>query len=219
MTHTARRLGIASVCAGVLLVSGGLAVVLATGGTPAPASVPVTDVGRVPAGAAAGTAARTETRRSTSPSHGAPATLPRHARLLVGGAGAPIERVRVVGHEMQIPLDPRRVGWWRSSAAPGSGRGSVVIVGHVNYAGVTGALAVLPRLRPGDPVTITAPHRRFRYVVTGVRSYPKSTGLPAQVFAGSGSPRLVLITCGGQFDSATGNYDDNVVAYAVPRTS
>jgi sortase (surface protein transpeptidase) len=94
----------------------------------------------------------------------------------------------------------------------------VVIVGHVNYAGVTGALAVLPQLRPGDRVTISAGHRRVRYVVTGVRSYPKSTGVPGQVFARGGRARLVLITCGGPFDSASGNYEANVVAYAVPRS-
>jgi hypothetical protein len=26
----------------------------------------------------------------------------------------------------------------------------------------------------------------------------------------------VMITCGGPFDPATGNYEDNIVAYATP---
>ena len=73
-----------------------------------------------------------------------------------------------------------------------------------------------PTLRPGERVTITQPHRRIRYRVTGVRSYPKRIGLPADIFAAGGRPRLVLITCGGAFDAATGNYVDNLVAYAVP---
>jgi hypothetical protein len=219
MTPTARRLGITAVCLGALLAGGGVALALGASGTSPPATVPLTDVGRVPAGAAPGTPG------ASTPQPHAPkasdrnrgrAALPRDARLRIGAGTAPIGRVGVVDHEMQIPRDPRRVGWWRASAAPGSASGSVVIVGHVNYAGVTGVLAALPRLRPGDPVTISAAHRRVRYVVTGVRSYPKSTGLPAQVFARGGRPRLVLITCGGQFDSASGNYEDNVIAYAVP---
>jgi hypothetical protein len=49
-----------------------------------------------------------------------------------------------------------------------------------------------------------------------VRTYPKETGLPASAFARDGAPRLVLITCGGPFDAATGNYEDNVVVYATP---
>jgi hypothetical protein len=28
--------------------------------------------------------------------------------------------------------------------------------------------------------------------------------------------RLVLVTCGGPFDASTGNYLDNIVAFAVP---
>ena len=30
------------------------------------------------------------------------------------------------------------------------------------------------------------------------------------------APNVNLVTCGGQFDSQTGHYDDNIVAYAVP---
>ena len=63
---------------------------------------------------------------------------------------------------------------------------------------------------------IGEPHSSVRYRVAAVRTYPKQTGIPPDVFTRAGSPRLVLITCGGPFDSATGNYEDNVVLYAVP---
>jgi hypothetical protein len=39
---------------------------------------------------------------------------------------------------------------------------------------------------------------------------------PAEAFDRIGRARLVLITCGGPFDPSTGNYRDNIVAYAVP---
>jgi len=53
------------------------------------------------------------------------------------------------------------------------------------------------------------------YVVTDVTQVPKAE-LPADVWARDGEPRLVLITCGGAFDSAAGHYRDNVVASARP---
>jgi hypothetical protein len=54
------------------------------------------------------------------------------------------------------------------------------------------------------------------YRVSGVRTYIK-TALPASLFVGpTGPPALVLITCGGAFDRATGQYSNNTVVYAVP---
>ena len=48
-----------------------------------------------------------------------------------------------------------------------------------------------------------------------VRTYGKDD-LPASIFARSGRERLVLVTCGGPFDSRTHHYSDNIVVYAVP---
>ena len=36
------------------------------------------------------------------------------------------------------------------------------------------------------------------------------------LFARDGTPRLVLITCGGNFNRALDSYDDNVVVIAIP---
>jgi hypothetical protein len=41
----------------------------------------------------------------------------------------------------------------------------------------------------------------------------------ADVFDRSGAPRLVLITCGGQFDYTASSYSDNIVVVATPVTS
>jgi hypothetical protein len=46
--------------------------------------------------------------------------------------------------------------------------------------------------------------------------YPKATGLPPAIFARDGPQQLVLITCGGPFDPSTGNYEDNIAAFATP---
>jgi hypothetical protein len=199
------------VVAGALLATAGI--VLAVHGS-APArgqALPVVDVGRVPTSAHGATTH--DRHRNVAPRHG---TLPAGATLRLAGKTAPIERVRLRGTTMQIPLDPRRVGWWAGGAAPGDSSGTAVIVGHVNYSGVTGTLATIATLRPGDHVTIAERHRTLRYAIAAVHTYPKTTGIPSEVFVRTGPVRLVLITCGGPFDSATGNYEDNIVAYARP---
>lgn len=159
--------------------------------------------------------------RSQSPTSAAPivrATLLPGSRLIINRlhTDAAVVGVVAVHGVMQIPRDPSVLGWWSGGAAPGARRGHVVVVGHVNFAGERGALAALPQLRPGDTVMLGTAQHRSHYVVTALRSYPKSSGLPAAIFAKTGAEQLVLITCGGPFDAASGNYEDNIVAYADP---
>jgi hypothetical protein len=40
--------------------------------------------------------------------------------------------------------------------------------------------------------------------------------LPTGIYSRNGSPRLVLVTCGGPFDVSTGHYRDNIVVTASP---
>jgi hypothetical protein len=125
---------------------------------------------------------------------------------------APVIAVTAPGGMMDIPKDPRTVGWWSGGASPGGGRGSVVLVGHINYQGKSGALGVLP----GDVVVVSSSSgTALRYVIRAVQTYPKSIGLPQQIFRRDGPEQLVLITCGGPFDPSSGNYEDNIVAYAT----
>lgn len=42
--------------------------------------------------------------------------------------------------------------------------------------------------------------------------------LPPDVFAADGPPRLVVVTCGGPFDEATGHCRDDVALVATPAT-
>jgi hypothetical protein len=93
-----------------------------------------------------------------------------------------------------------------------------VLDGHVDSATAgPGALLRLVDLQPGDNVTlVTDDHQQLTYAVAARRVYAKAGNLPADLFARTGPPRLVLITCGGPFDSATGSYQDNVVVFATP---
>lgn len=123
--------------------------------------------------------------------------------------------------ELDVPLDPKVVGWWRYGAKPGATVGTAILAGHINYAGVTGEMAAIGQLDPGDTVYVfgkqNAQRRHeVRFTVTGVRTYHK-THLPyKQIFDQHSAGRIAIVTCGGPFDASTGNYLDNIVVFAVP---
>jgi hypothetical protein len=140
-------------------------------------------------------------------------------------ANAPIVPVGTTPDgELEVPLNPKVVGWWHYGAKPGATVGTAILAGHINYAGVTGEMAEIGRLNPGDKVYVfgrqnaNAKHE-VRFTVTGVRTYHK-TRLPYQkIFDQKSIGRIVIVTCGGPFDAATGNYLDNIVVFAVPDTT
>lgn len=121
---------------------------------------------------------------------------------------------------LDVPDDPAVLGWWRSGGLPGSGRGSVVIDGHVDSAARgPGTFFRLRELQPGDPVVVeSAMGSVRRYRVTGRRQFPKAELAANAVFSQDVEERLVLITCGGRFDRVQRSYDDNVVIFALPES-
>jgi hypothetical protein len=135
-------------------------------------------------------------------------------------AKAPVVKVGTTHRELDIPLNPHVVGWWAGGARPGDHRGTAILAGHINYSGVTGVLARIGTLNPGDKVYVTGRHNshnmRVKFRITGVRTYPKSSLPYKKIFDQHAPGRLAIVTCGGPFDASTGNYEDNIVAFAVP---
>ncbi len=116
--------------------------------------------------------------------------------------------------EMEIP-PPTEVGWYRFGAAPDEA-GSIVLAAHIAYDGVDGVFRHLDRLDEGAEVVVGLEDGTSRtYRVTSLGTYPKED-LPAEVFATTGPERLVLITCGGRFDTSRRSYESNVIAVAEP---
>jgi hypothetical protein len=150
-----------------------------------------------------------------------PVRVAEPVRVAVPDAGVTAEVVPV-GVEpsgaLHLPDDPRVAGWWSSGAVPGAGEGSTVLAAHVDAAGVgAGPMSRVLRVPVGTPVEVTtADGGLVHYAVVERRSYAKADGLPAELFRADGPPRLVLITCGGAFDAASGRYADNVVVVAAP---
>jgi sortase (surface protein transpeptidase) len=93
----------------------------------------------------------------------------------------------------------------------------VLLAGHVSWNGRLGVLAGLRSLRVGDPILVRRQDgSTVRYDVTGRRRVPKMSLDQLGLFATTGAPRLVLVTCGGAFDPARHSYEDNVVVQARP---
>lgn len=142
-------------------------------------------------------------------------------RLRIGSVGidAAVEPsgIDLVHGVLGIPADIAKLGWWRDGAAPGAPAGAVLLAGHVDSAASgEGALFALGRAQRGDLAEVaTTSGRTFTYRVDSVRRYPKAD-LPAGVYSRRGPARLVVVTCGGRFDEATGHYPDDVVLTATP---
>lgn len=196
--------GIASLVAGVVVLVAGYTPPAEFGPPPAPVVSPAPLVA-VPA------------RAEPAPVVG---TVPVEVYLPARAVTAPVVPVGTgPAGGMVIPEPASTVGWWAPGPLVGGATGTALIAGHVDSR-ITGlgAFAVLREVGPGEPVEVRgADGRVLRYVVTARREYVKAD-LPAELFASGGSPGLVLITCGGTFDPATGSYEDNVVVHAIPAT-
>lgn len=148
------------------------------------------------------------------------------------GSAAPAEicipALKVSATVMQLGLNADRTvqvpplskvgdaGWYRNSAAPGE-VGPTVILGHVDSAQYgEGVFYHLGQLHGGDTVRMRrADGKTATFRIDRVSEVPK-THFPTQsVYGATNRPALRLVTCGGQFDSSTGNYLDNIIAYGT----
>ncbi len=112
-----------------------------------------------------------------------------------------------------VPTSFHVAGWYEHSVSPGQA-GPSVFLGHVDSTSGPGIFYRVGLLQPGDKVVVTRDDGKVAtYVITGVRQYPK-TGFPTiDVYGNTAVPTIRLITCGGAFDSATGHYVSNIVAF------
>lgn len=121
--------------------------------------------------------------------------------------------------QMELPIDPAIAGWYRYGADAVSTSGRILIAAHVDAVDYPiGPLARLRDVPAGETVRLTAADGTSREFVVESLTYYEKTALPTdELFQRGGPSALVLVTCGGPFDSQTGHYRDNVVAVAVPR--
>lgn len=132
----------------------------------------------------------------------------------------PIDPVGVQADgQMEVPPLAERAGWYRFGASPGDTEGTAVVAAHVDSiasAGL-GPFARLGELAVGDVVEVTLEDGTVRrYAVASVASVPKTEVPWADVFTRDGGPRLVLVTCGGDFRRDVRSYTNNIIVTADP---
>lgn len=107
-------------------------------------------------------------------------------------------------------------GWYKYSAAPGAS-GPTVILGHVDSAQYgAGVFYRLGTLRAGDKVVVSRGDGKVAtFRVSRVQEVSKTRFPTDAVYGRTSSSALRLVTCGGRFNSSTGNYEDNIIAYGT----
>jgi sortase (surface protein transpeptidase) len=109
---------------------------------------------------------------------------------------------------------PLQAGWYAGGPTPGEA-GPAVILGHVDGMGKPGIFYRLRELGPGDIVLIAREDGgTAQFVVFDKQQVAKVQFPTDRVYGDTPDPQLRLITCGGTFNRATGNYLDNIIVYA-----
>jgi hypothetical protein len=192
--------------AGVTLIAGGIGAIvialLSQQHAPSPAA---TAAGAIGPGAVTGPALR----RSPPVSVTIPA-IGVKSRLLHLGLNS--------DGTIQVPsltTSADEAAWYKNSVTPGQA-GTAVIEGHVDSYQGPAVFFRLGALRPGNQIDVTlADGITAVFRVTGVREYAKGKFPAKEIYGPADYAALRVITCGGDFDTATGHYLSSVVVFAT----
>lgn len=147
-----------------------------------------------------------------------PAPVPSGLEIPKLDVDAPVVAMGVdsVG-KMDVPGNVDDVAWYEFGASPGEA-GSAVLAAHVDMAGAgPGVFFDIDTLSPGEAVLIAFDDGSLReFVVEKVDRIAKSALDIGALFDRTGSARVRLVTCGGDFNPDIRRYDDNVIVTLVP---
>ena len=114
---------------------------------------------------------------------------------------------------MEVPPGGFPAGWYTGAPTPGE-LGPAIVAGHIDWNGL-GVFYRLADLKPGDEITVTRKDgSKPVFLVTRVAQFSKDQFPTTLVYGNLDHAALRLITCGGSFNSQTGHYEDNIVAFA-----
>jgi hypothetical protein len=115
---------------------------------------------------------------------------------------------------LEVPPDGFPAGWFTGAPTPGE-RGPAVIVGHIDWVTGPGVFYELGSLSVGDEIRVSRADGSVAvFTTTQLAEYPKDAFPTALVYGDIDHAGLRLISCGGSFNTRTGHYEDNIVAYA-----
>jgi sortase (surface protein transpeptidase) len=130
---------------------------------------------------------------------------------------APVMRLGLAAnHTVAVPplANHNLAGWYDGSVTPGQ-KGTSVILGHVDsFTGIS-VFFYIKTLRRGNQIKVMrANGSEAIFTVDGVQKVVKAAFPTDDVYGQVRYPGLRLITCGGQFDTTTRQYLDDIVVYA-----
>ncbi|WP_084037855.1 class F sortase [Demequina sp. NBRC 110053] len=144
-----------------------------------------------------------------------PQALPVRLEVPAIGVDTELEQLGLLDDgSLATPVDTDLAGWFKGGPRPGA-VGPAVIAGHVSWNGDPSVFYRLTELAEGDSITVEQDDGAIvTYEVTRMEQHPKDEFPTVDVYANTEGPELRLITCGGEFDSSTGHFDDNIVVFA-----
>jgi sortase (surface protein transpeptidase) len=115
---------------------------------------------------------------------------------------------------VEVPTNADLAGWYQKGPVPGA-HGSSVILGHVDSTSGPAVFYRLRELQPGDPLEVRLDDgTTVSFEVHSIATYANEDFPAQKVYGRTGRPELNLVTCGGDYDSANGGYQSNVVVNA-----
>ena len=118
---------------------------------------------------------------------------------------------------MALPANPDTAAWYRFGPGPGT-EGATVIAAHVDSLRYgLGPFARFADAPAGTEIMLqTADGTTHRYAVESVQSTGKPDVPWTTIFDRTGPSRLTLVTCGGEFNYTTRQYQSNIIVTAIP---
>lgn len=115
--------------------------------------------------------------------------------------------------QLETPIDPARVGWWKGGHAPGSA-GPAVLVGHRDSAHGPAVFYALGEIVLNDIIRVRdVDGHAWTFSVTNVQQVTKNSFPTQQVYGETDSQELRLLTCAGAFTDD--EYEENLIVYAA----
>jgi hypothetical protein len=120
---------------------------------------------------------------------------------------AQVEVIGIVNGAMQDPTGPWVVSWYKETAKLGE-IGNAVLAGHVDYWDVGPCVFQhLSLLAKDDQIQVTGDDKQvYTYAVDYQKLYQADNAPIQDIIGTTKNESLTLITCGGEFDYATGHY-------------
>jgi LPXTG-site transpeptidase (sortase) family protein len=162
-----------------------------------------------------GSARTVEGAPSPEPAESAELAQPVTVRVPALGIKARLQPLELDRRGRLQPPAYGRAGWYAEGPEPGE-PGAAVIAGHLDSTTGPDVFATLAQARRGHRVLVDLVDgtvAAFRVVDTA--QFSQQEFPTDRVYADVRRPALRLITCGGDYDTATGRYLDNVVVFAA----